>query len=349
MGWNDFSRLGFIRLPGFMKKAAVGRHNKLLPLTLALTFASLLLTSAAFIQGDTADSSEHRLKVKFPLNILHHYKLTEVTTVARTFSDSTTREYSREIEYYYTLKQLSLPSNEFVEIDARVDSVRYLFKENGVEKKVFTEDEKYGEGGLTEDIRLTVLPKDRNFMMTFSPYGDLAKITSPQIDEVKRYFTDHAQELVSDTMRKITWFNQLSDYNLQYICNVQKLLLPMGPVKRDSVWKSPMIFRIDMKNYVDTLKVWIADIKVGEYIIESEGHNPKFFESYGLFNGVKYPLTIDSTKGITKYAIKIDPFGCINKSEGFFSARIFARSNKERFSDSVTVRSNTELLGRYRW
>jgi hypothetical protein len=306
---------------------------------------TLFLMSAILVQDN---SEEQQIKIKYALNILNHYSTTENTTIVRTFSDNTTREYSRDIIYFFTTKLLSLPNSEFMELDVKIDSMKYRFKENGKEITANTEDEDFGETVYTEDLSNTVIPNTKTFIMVFSPYGDLAKITSESVEKMRNYVMKHSAGS-TDTLKRYNWLNQLSDNHLRYIADIKKLLVPIDPIKKDSTWKSPIIVRLDGKTFVDTSEVWIAHIELGEYFIESVGNKPKFLDNYGTFYGIRYPMIIDSTLGKIKYSLRVDPFGTIKETDGLYSAKIFARSNREKFNDSITVKTSTILLGRYNW
>lgn len=344
MGRNDISGVGHIYLSKFIKKVM---SNKLLNKTSFYTIIPILLfslTSSIFVQDQPG---EQMLKVKFKVNIMNHYSTTENTTVVRTFSDKSTREYSRDIIYFFTLKQLSLPTSDFIEIEVKIDSMKYKFKEGEKVITANTEDEDFGEHNYSDDLSNTVIPNAKNFITMYSPYGDFAKNTSDLITQLRDYVVKHSKNN-TDTMKRIVWQNQLSDNHLQYISDIRKILLPLNPIKKDSIWKSPITARLDMKTFVDTAEAWIAHTELGEIFIEAVSNKPKFYDDYGVFYGIKYPLKVDSTAGKLKYSFSIDPFGNINQSEGLYSARIFARSNNELFSDSVTVKTKTMILGRYK-
>ncbi len=345
MGRNDIGGMGFVRVPGFLKRINLKNIMKRTALYIMVPFFVIALTSAAFVQ-DTA--TEYLLKVRYRLNIMNHYSTTETTTVTRTFSDNTKREYKRDVIYFFTLTQLSLPSQEFQEIEVKIDSMKYKFSEGEKEIIANTEDEDFGETVYTEDLSTTVIPNAKSFITTYSPYGDFAKNTSETISQLKDYLAKHSKTS-PDTMKRITWENQLSDNHLQYISDIRKILLPINPIKKDSIWKSPIKARLDGKTFVDTVDAWIAHIEVGEIFIEAVSNMPKFLDNYGLFYGIRFPLKIDSTAGRFKYTFSIDPFGNINHTEGLYSARIHARSNNERFTDSVTVTTKTMILGRYKY
>jgi hypothetical protein len=345
MGRYDFSSMVTLHLSKSTLKKVIMKYMANISKLLIFPALTLLLMSAVLVQDQ---AEELQIKIKYPLNILHHYSTTENTNVVRTFSDNTTRTYSRDIIYFFTTKLLSLPNNEFMELDVKIDSMKYRFIENGKEITANTEDEDFGESVYTEDLSNTVIPNTKTFIMVFSPYGDLAKITSDAVEKLRNYVIKHS-ESSTDSLKRYNWLNQLSDYHLRYIADIKKLLVPINPIKKDSVWKSPIVVRLDGKTLVDTADVWIAHIELGEYFIEGVGNKPKFIDNYGTFYGIRYPMKIDSTLGKTKYSFRVDPYGTINETEGMYSAKVFARSNREVFNDSITVKTTTQLLGRYNY
>lgn len=345
MGRHDFGSMDTLHLSkSTIKKVIMKVITNILKL-ISLPALTLFLISAVFVQDQ---SDEQQIRIKYPLNILNHYSTTENTSVVRTFSDNTTRQYSRDIIYFFTTKLISLPNNEFMELDVKIDSMKYRFIENGKEITANTEDEDFGESVYTEDLSNTVIPNTKTFIMVFSPYGDLAKITSDAVEKLRNYVIKHS-ESSTDTLKRYNWLNQLSDYHLRYIADIKKLIIPIDPIKKDSVWKSPLIVRLDNKTFIDTAEVWIAHIELGEYFIEAVGNKPKFLDNYGSFYGIRYPMKIDSTLGKTKYSLRVDPYGTINETQGLYSAKVFARSNREVFNDSITVKTSTILLGRYNY
>ncbi len=298
-------------------------------------------------KSDEGTKRDYYLSVRFPLNILNHYKLVENTKVVRTFRDDTKKNYTRELTYYFTLKMMSLPTEDFKDMDVIIDSMKYKFFENDKVIEANTQSNDFGSN-FTQDMGYSTIPNALTFTLTFSPYGEIAKLTSSLIKEKKKFLIEQGRKM-KDSLEKLYWLNQLSNENLIYITHLRKMFLPPGGISLDSVWKSPILLMVDRKPVFDTASVKIAKYDLGVFTVEADIDTLYKMQNYGLFYGIKMPVTIDSLSGKGKYLMTIAANGTIPKAETHLSAQIYARANKENFVDSVTVRSYYELLGRYKW
>jgi hypothetical protein len=141
------------------------------------------------LKGNSGDDSKKEEVQKFIPKVIYHpnayrlYKLTEITNVHRVYSDSTTKDFKREVTYFMTLTIFDKPENGFQNLKIVIDSMIYKFSEENKVIKFNSQSEEMKPIRL-KDLEATTVPLNRQFDMTYSPYGEVAKIESQDIEEV---------------------------------------------------------------------------------------------------------------------------------------------------------------------
>jgi len=89
------------------------------------------------IKGKSNESKNdiiaYGLKVKHQVNTYFRYKLTEISEVKRSYSDSSIKEYKREVDYFLTAKVPESPRDGFQTLMITVDSLIYKLNDGGSE------------------------------------------------------------------------------------------------------------------------------------------------------------------------------------------------------------------------
>lgn len=326
MGRNVFGSLGIISLS----------------LICFLCFSGFLFSQSSKKKDDLSYS----LKMKFPVNISNVYKMKEITNVKRSFSDSTNKEYTRDLTWYFTQKVSSSSKDGFTVVEVVIDSVEYKFKEGEAEFKFNSQGD--DPGVLTfEDVQSTTVPLGKSYEMTYNPYWEVSKIEGENLEWLRNYVLKDGKVL--DTLKKILWLDGISIERLSHITDIKKLTFPVGPVEPDSVWRSPFTIQLDGINFYDTLKTNIPKHTSGfQYI---DGTTDKIFAQKNptRFYGIKNTLvSIDSCKGKGTYSLTITPRGSIRTATADFNVEILARVNKETFKETIVTKINWELIGQFK-
>lgn len=251
MGWNDTCKLVFILLlpiliPYFLVFSQVKKGLDEKPLPPAYTIKGALRTK-----------------------IYYNYILTDTTKVSRVYNDSSTLKYDRITKYFLTIIQPDNPENEFTKIDVSVDSMHYYFID-GNERYEFTSIERAASKVLNfEDFKAINIPMSRNFTIVYSPYGEVAKVEGEQITFDRNYIAEISSK-TTDSILIHNWTDWLSDFPLQHIGNIFKIIYPKLPVYKDSIWKTTMDIRIENSNITDTIEAKVTGFYNNLYTIEGK-------------------------------------------------------------------------------
>ena len=151
--------------------------------TILMMFVSLQM----FAQESAATTEKGAEPVKylpihrFPLSILHVYRYTDTTEVTKYFPDSTTTSYKRIVTHFFTLKKINPDKDGFMTLFVSLDSMRYYLKEG--EAEIYWDSQDDASGGINmQDLKYASVPLGHYFDMTFTPYGEIAKISGENID-----------------------------------------------------------------------------------------------------------------------------------------------------------------------
>ncbi|MGQ9819710.1 MAG: hypothetical protein ACUVQ1_07295 [Candidatus Kapaibacteriales bacterium] len=329
MGWNDARKLVFILfLPILIShllafsQVKKGLDEKPLP-------------PAYTIQG--------ALRTK----IYYNYILTDTTKVSRVYADSSVVNYERITKYFLTIIQPDNPENGFTKIDVSVDSMHYYFND-GIERYDFTSIERAIPKVLKfEDFKAISIPMSRNFTIVYSPYGEVAKVEGEQITFDRNYIAEIANK-TTDTILIHNWTDWLSDFTLQHIGNIFKIIYPKLPVHKDSIWETTMNIRIENLNITDTIKAKVIRFFNNLYTIEGKisGYfiHPKKIKFYKIPN---LSLQIEVTDYSGTFAQDLTPTGVVKfvEIQSHLSRNVFEQTLI--FTEKILTHYKWELVNQY--
>jgi hypothetical protein len=354
MGWNDSGSMVYI----YSKIFKIKKGNTMK--TLILFIIAFLIAGIALYADDTRkglnpneDNKQEVMKFKpvlrYPANVYRIYKMTEITKVHRLYSDSSTKDFQREVTYFMTLTIPNPAQEGFVTLEANIDSMLYRFTEGKVVIEFNTQADTIKKTGKFIDLEAASVPLNRQFMMTYSPYGDVAKIESEDITWLKDFMAKQEQGTNDwDPLKIFVWNDGLSDQRLEQITDVKKISLPQQAMAKDSIWKSPFSVQIDGKEFTDTVSAKIVDFNAGQFVIEAKTNNLKPVTRESYFYAVKKTGEIDSTKGDGFYIIHISPTGIISKVEAEFSVNNYCKVRFEPFFEQVNSKMTWDYMGQYK-
>ncbi|TAL68729.1 MAG: hypothetical protein EPN82_09675 [Bacteroidetes bacterium] len=306
-------------------------------------------------KGMGQDNSQKEEVVKYKPKVIYHsnayrlYKFTETTNVKRIYSDSSTKEFKREVTYFFTLTIFEKPENGFETVKVVIDSMLYKLTDGDKVVEFNSQAEKIKPIRL-KDLEVMSVPLSRQFDMTYSPYGEVAKIESPdiqdEIDFIKEGDAKYGKD--KDELKDLIWFDGLSDNRMKHIADLQKIIFSQESMAKDSIWHSPFTIQIDGKDFIDTVSSRIAEYNNGSYTIESKTNNLKPITKAYYFYGVVKPARIESAKGDGYYIIQINPKGIISKVDAEFIIESDCKVRFEPFKEQVQSKMVWEYLGQFK-
>jgi hypothetical protein len=284
---------------------------------------------------------------RFPLSILHVYRYTDTTEVIKLLPDSTKTSYKRIITHYFTLKKVKADQDGFMTLQVSLDSMRYYLKEGRAE--IYWDSQDENSGGINmQDLKYSSVPLGHYFDMTFSPYGEIAKISGENVDWYFDYLNKYLVQL-KDTVEKFIWFDGMSLKRLGQITNLKKINFTEEKIAIDSIWITPFEIQVENINFVDTIKAKISDVQNGHLKIEADTKNLKAIPGNYLFYGIKdMLLPVKKSEGVGKYYIDITPRGNIEKARGEFLTNLEIPVHKDVFKLQIKSFMQWDLLGMYR-
>mgnify|MGYP000580864917 CR=1 FL=1 len=347
MGRNDISCLGSLLFQKMKKK------HKILSEIFALIIILMFINSIEIFSQDGAKKSEespaYQLKFIPPQTIRHVYKMHDSTVVTRTFSDNSTKKYTREVSYYFNFVMPNPPKDGFMTFEVSVDSLKYKFTEG---EAVFEFDSQADNpGALTfEDLVATIVPLGNEFNLTYSPYGEVAKIDGERLDFLIDYIRQQKNNPMSDVLINFAWEEGISLDRFKFIADVKKIILPAEPIQIDSLWETPIDLQLDYINFFDTLTTKITKFKDGFFYINGVSNNIQAKNKPAKLYGIKTQLVeVADTKGEGSYELILHNRGFVSKAELKYNLEIGSYIKKEYFKQKIETKTTWELLKQYRF
>lgn len=339
MGWNDISFMGSVSL----KRKSV--------LILLAVLISMQFTAFSQKHSDDAQKGPEVLKYRpvhlFPKNVQNVYKYTDSSEVTRTFTDGTSTSYSRSVTFFFTVKQPGPTEKGFTVVETSIDSVRYWFKEKKAEITWDSQDEMAGGINLP-DLKAQTVPLGKYFDMTYSPYGEVAKIEGEKLDEYFDYINKYGKEM-TDTVEVFLWKDGASLARLAQITNVRKILFLEEAIEKDSLWKTPLTIQFENINCFDSVEAKITRVQNGETRIEALAKSIRTLPGNYRFYGIKDRLlSVKSTSGGGIYTLDITPRGTIRRAEGSFEIEMLVPIKSDSFTQKIKNHCVWELMGQFK-
>jgi hypothetical protein len=317
-------------------------------LILSISFGQLSAQDAIKGEKSKKEPPKHKVAVKHNTKVYSSYKLTEETKVYRQFADSSSQEYKREVTYFLTQFVPDPPENGFDKVEVSIDSMLYKYTEGDAVFEFDSQSEKMPSTSFF-DLTVTSVPLGRAFTMTYSPYGDVAKIEGEDIDWLKKYVTVDGKKSL-DTMKKYIWVRGVSDEHLLYLGDIQKRIIPLRTMQIDSTWKAMFAFEMDGITFNDAATtVKISDLSSGNFTLMAVADSMTTPQTFGRFNEINEFVNIEASSAKGKYILKISPKGAIENAQADFYAEVSARFKKESFKEKIWTKATWELLGQFKW
>lgn len=237
-------------------------------------------------KGEIKFPPAYQLKANFKTQTFYNYVLNDTTEIHRTYADSSKSYFQRIINYFMTLVQRDDPKDGFAKIEVYIDSITYKFIENDKVYEFINIETSSPTIFKFEDFQTYSVPMSMQFEITYSPYGEVAKIEGERLSE-KRSYIEQLKPTIPDSIWYYNWSDGLSEQRLKYIGDVIKLVYPINPIYRDSIWHSPIELQIDGINLIDTVELKATGFNNNQYQIVGKFVNPNIIWKRTKFYDVK--------------------------------------------------------------
>lgn len=317
-------------------------------LLMALVFTIAL--SPVFSADNNRENEKpvYKLHYKFPLTITNSYKMVENTSVTRIYKDSTVLKYDREVNLFFSIKQVEPTKDDFVTVHVALDSLHYTIKDGDAVFEFNSQNEAQGSIAF-DDLNDYLIPLSKEFDMTYSPYGEVIKTEGGNLDDLIRYIKKATQSQMDSSDQKY-WLDMLSVDRLQYLSDPKKLSLPNVPVTKDSVWLSKPWLCIDGIYFNDTVSTKISNVVPNYFDIEAKFNKfnvvPGDYKFYGI-KDITGSIIESNAKGNIK--LSIGPKGTLEGSEANFNVELKAKIRKEVMSEKIDYNCKWLLMGQFEY
>ncbi|MDQ1266683.1 MAG: hypothetical protein QG635_1835 [Bacteroidota bacterium] len=346
MGRNDTSRMESVH--GFCIFSIV--IIRIAVFSIIILMLSVINTSAqkkGVPSEEPKERARYNLQLKFPALVYNVYKFTEETKVSRTYSDSSKRDYYRKITYFFTQFAPDNPEKSFSKIRVSIDSMLYYFKEGESVLEFNSQDESFPKKSFL-DLMVASVVLGKEFEITYSPYGDIAKLGGESIDETIKFIYQFGPDKM-DTLNKFFWMKGLSQQHLKYICDLSKGLIPQGKVYEDSVWHSPFIFELNGVDFIDTLNTKVISYSAGICNVNGTAANLTAYPQQARLYDIGELVNIINGKATGAYDISFNVTGFIKEASAHFKGNLVLMIKKERVDENIQTDIKWELLNKYKW
>ncbi len=292
--------------------------------------------------GVNSTPSMNSLKWVFPAGNVFGYIYHDSTRVLRTYSDSSTLEYTRDLKYYMQIRALKDPVDGVLELNVVIDSIDYRFR-SGDQEIAYSEQKKI-ELKFPDLVAATV-PVNREYFIKFSPYYEAVGVTGEMLDWLVNYINEHGEGHI-DAMQKFVWMNGISTSALAQYCDMQKGALPNGKVSKDSTWIKPYFIKVDgLDCRDDSAASKITGYSSATYTVETESKHLEVMPCQQRLYRIDAMVTVKGGSGTGKQVLQMNRRGIITDSRSSFETTVQAQVRKEVFSQKVSSNYHWTFLG----
>jgi len=289
------------------------------------------------------DEPKYLVRNKYPFDVFHIYRMNEKTEVKRTFGDGTEKTYSRDVTYYFTLRSPDLPKEGFVRINILIDSILYEFKSGDKIVRHNTQEDKMPPVDFPDYVYYFILIS-KQFDLTYSPYGDVASVGGELLESL-RY--DYAK--ISDTARRDYYLRRLSDFDLSYIVDMTKHVLPTVPMETDTIWYSNFEIELEGLKFSGKGNNRLLQANGQKAIIECQTDTLRTNEKIKMLYDVNSEATIDSAYAIAKYTLDVKGDGAMDYSKAVIDGFMKGRVGNQPFTQQIKRTVIWDLKERYKY
>lgn len=308
---------------------------KILIFITLFSLATNLFAQEKAVKGQAEKQDEvvtFGIRVKHPVNTFSTFILKENTNIHRVYSDSSTDDYSRQVNYYYTAKIEDSPKDGFQTIIFVVDSLNYLFKD-GDKVLDYNSVDMSGNASRFKDLNMRTPILGREFNLIYSPYGEVSKIDGDDIQELKDYINENKSYMKPIDL--YMWNNAVSFERLSYLADNKKIELPKGKIAIDSIWYSPIAIELNGYSFVDTAAMKISQYNTGKFLLEGTMKNIAPVNKDEYMYNVSKLIKIDKSVATGKIQLELTARGKLIRTAINYRAVVHAKTGEDYVNEII--------------
>lgn len=285
--------------------------------------------------------------LRFPVGRLFSYVYTDTTTVHRVWSsDSSTLDYTRTVTYYLSYEAIESPREGMVSVQVIIDSMEYSFSSGGNTLRYTPRDQMPLQ---FPDFVAAVVPLNREFTLTYSPYWDVAKVEGEMLDWLRNYIAEGAQSVSDfDSVQQFVWLRNISLPVLAHFADPQKGALPNGLVAIDSVWRKPFVVLADGVELRDpTARTRIVERRGPVFVLQTQCDSLRPTLERLKFYNVRTLAEVLGGEGRCTHTIEFHKSGFIESARTELQAEVVCRVRNDEFRQQIRSRYGWKLRGMY--
>jgi hypothetical protein len=307
---------------------------------------SAMLPSLAAAQsaGPAPKGREYRLQALYRPGIAQSYEITELDTVVRTHSDSSTRSYTRKVVYFTTVR-CTENLDGFATVTVNLDSMQYTFAADG--QQISYDSQKDVAIKQFADLTNYIGPMNRQPDIRYNAYGDVLSVKGEQLEWMRDYLKENGDGL--DSVMALIWNQSVADANIVQYADLQKRVIPGKKVAVDSTWLHDIALRLDGVAFGGKVRSKLAGYSGGLYTISLQDTIAAIPGQPIHVYGISYIATVLDGKAVLDHTVDLAATGSINQVTSAARARFRARAYNEVFTHDVTSITTWKLTGQYQW
>lgn len=309
-------------------------------------------TSLSFSQETGATKGEEEVKNKGPkykisLNfqreVYHQYRFTETINVKRIFEGQDTISYEKSYTFWFLLISKNGPTKDrFNTVKITVDSMKYSFKQ--AEKKVehFSQDEFNDPPLRNRDFLYLFILNSKEFLFTYSPYGDVAEMESVIIDNFLREI-----EPIEDEKLKTAYRQKVSKNDLANYFDVAKGVFPPSEVHKEDSWLGELNIIAADRPFQGEVTSKFIESKNRKYYLETICDSMQIKTGEYFYPDIDKWVVLEDGNISGIINSEISSPGVIDYMTGDFKISVNGRLNNLKFEEIIETKLTWDLIKRY--
>jgi|GEM_PF-256252 hypothetical protein len=333
------------------------QHRMTIPAPMTVRILVSLIVALSFaiaqegVRGEATPTAEQKaetisLYLRFPAGRLFDYVYTDTTIVLRTYSDSSTLEYTRTVTYYLSLEATEEARDGLVGVQVTIDSLEYSFTSGGSTLRYKPRDQMPLQ---FPDFIAAVVPLNRQFVMYYSPYWEVAKVEGEMLDWLRTYVAEGSSQVSTfDSLQQFVWLRNISLPVLAHYADPQKGALPNGRVALDSVWRKPFALVADGIEFRDpTARTRIVERRGPTIVLETHADSLQpTRERLKLYNIQRF-VEVMGGSGTVRHTVELHKAGFVESAHTELEADVECNVRRENFRQHIRSRYQWKLRGQY--
>ena len=288
------------------------------------------------------------IRPKYPINLAFQYMLIDNTKFEQTLSDSTKRQYERNIIYYFTFYAPGASKDGFTSLSVSIDSLEYKLKSGNDSVYYNSQSDTILPPFNIQDFDINSVILGKNYDLLYSQYWDLGKVDGGNVIERRNYINDPVMG-IEDLYRKYLWNFQLSDENLGYTVDLLKGIIPPHSVDTNMIRTVPMRFAIENLLFLaDSAKVKLITANSNKYVLKADFNHFIPLRKDVVIPGFMTFVDFNNVLGEGSYILTMSPQGRVDMGELNIKLELQFRDRREIINERIEKHSIWQLLDNYR-